>query len=229
MLWLLQKLRLLRAVMLAQDSPRQMAAGLACGILLGLLPKGNLLAILVASVLLSTRINLAIGLLAALGVSLVAPWCDPLTDRLGYWVLTFPPLTSSWQRLAQFPLAAWTSFNNTVVMGSFLLGTLLLYPTYRWSLPWMIRYKRWRVEREGAGWKRAESDPPEASCPPATAAWPLSRISPRPEPSQLVARHTPSPTRANVVQPCCRPEVSHVAATRDDHAPDPIHPRRSCA
>ncbi len=126
-----------------------MAAGLACGLLLGLIPKGNLLAILVVTLLLATRMSLATGMLAAFCVSLVAPWCDPLTDRIGHWILTTFPLTICWRALARLPLAAWTSFNNTVVMGSLVLGTFLMYPTYRLSLPAMIRlHERRRKDGE---------------------------------------------------------------------------------
>ncbi len=142
MLWAYQKIRMLRTALCVKDSPRQMAAGLACGLLLGLVPKGNLLALLIATMLLATRMSLAVGMLCAFLVSMLAPFCDPLTHRLGEWVLTNAAVVPLWRSLARLPLVAWTAFNNTVVMGSLTLGSILLYPVYRLSLPWMEHLHR---------------------------------------------------------------------------------------
>ena len=142
MLWVYQKIRMVRTALCTKDSPRQMAAGLACGLLLGLVPKGNLLALILATTLLTTRMSLATGMLCAFLVSLIAPFCDPLTHRLGQWMLTNVSFTPLWRSFARLPLVSWTSFNNTVVMGSLTLGTILMYPVYRLSLPWMEHLQR---------------------------------------------------------------------------------------
>ncbi len=225
MIWLLRKLKLLKAAVCAKDSPRQMAAGLACGLLLGLIPKGNLLAILVATMLLATRMSLATGMLAALCVSLVAPWCDGVTHSIGYWVLTFPPLTALWRSISRLPLAGWTSFNNTVVMGSFLLGTLLMYPTYRLSLPWMV----WLQQR------RKQDQPPsidiEAEAielqvlPISTALNAMQQASPAaPSPPYITARrvHPAEPSLDPLRRDQQRRDQRPKARGLDDR-------RRSCA
>ena len=119
-----------------------MAVGFACGLVLGLIPKGNLLAVFVATLLFSTKMNIAMGMFSAVVFSFAAPFGDPLTHRIGEAVLTHPTLMPLWRRLYQLPFAAWTGFNNTVVMGSFLLGILLFYPAYRLALPWTTRLRR---------------------------------------------------------------------------------------
>ncbi len=235
MIWLLRELRLLQAAFCAKDSPRQMAAGLACGLLLGLIPKGNLLAILVASMLLATRMSLATGIAAALCISLVAPWCDPVTHRLGYGVLTFPPLQSVWRSLARLPLAPWTSFNNTVVMGSLLLGTLLMYPTYRISLPWMVWLHRRRpleqpppaeLETAAAELQTLPIGVAHAASPPMTAQQVTATPPPPPRVVPRRTRPARAPSTAHRMDRQsggeCRPMESPRSGGLED-------PRRSCA
>ena len=142
MIWLFRKFLSLRRVVCSKHSARQLALGLACGLILGLVPKGNLMAVLVTSMLLATRMSVVMGMVSATFVSLVAPLCDPLTHRLGEYALTHSALAPLWSSLSRLPFAAWTSFNNTVVMGSLLLGVALFYPTYRLSLPLMKRLRQ---------------------------------------------------------------------------------------
>ncbi len=142
MLWAYQKIRKVQTALYGKNTPRQLAAGLACGLLLGMVPKGNLLALAVASTLLATRMSLATGMLCAFLISLLAPYCDPLTHRIGQSILTNSALFPLWQSISRLPFAAWTSFNNTVVMGNLTLGAILMYPVYRLSLPWMERLQR---------------------------------------------------------------------------------------
>jgi len=45
-----------------------------------------------------------------------------------------------WRWFYELPLAPWTDFNNTIVMGSLILGLLLFYPTYRLTRPLFEKY-----------------------------------------------------------------------------------------
>jgi uncharacterized protein (TIGR03546 family) len=109
-------------------------------VVLGLVPKGNLIAALLAVVLASVRVNLATAALAAFVVSLVAPLCDPLTHRLGERLLTLESLQGFWTWLYNQPFAPWTAFNNTVVIGSLAAGLCLFYPVYRLARWPLTRY-----------------------------------------------------------------------------------------
>ncbi len=148
MIWLVKQFLLVRRAVCAKDSARQMAFGFACGMLLGLLPKGNLLAVAVGAAIFATRVSLPVCMLAALAFSLVSGLLDPLTGRIGQSVLTYAPLVPLWERWNQLPMAPWTAFNNTVVMGNLILGTGLFYPTYRLALPWVTRYRQLVLSRE---------------------------------------------------------------------------------
>ncbi len=211
MLWAYQKVRKVRTAFLGKNTPRQMAAGLACGLLLGLIPKGNLLALLVASTLLATRMSLATGMLCAFAISLVAPFCDPLTHRLGQWVLTNSAMVPLWRSISQLPLAAWTSFSNTVVMGNLTLGAILMYPVYRLSLPWMVRFQRkYAASPESRSLESSDRCTTSTTAPSTTA------------PRQV----TSGMNRSNVTAP-----YQHEETNSPHLIPRRTHPRdrRSCA
>ena len=72
--------------------------------------------------------------------TILSPWLDPLSHRIGLFLLQHPYLHSGWTWLYNQPLAPWTYFNNSVVLGSFVIGLLLLYPAYRISRPVFERY-----------------------------------------------------------------------------------------
>ncbi|MDA1015423.1 MAG: TIGR03546 family protein [Planctomycetota bacterium] len=117
---------------LAEDcSPKQLAMGVALGMMLGLLPKGNLLAIALMTVFCAARINLGVGTLAALVFSGIAVFLDPVTHVIGMNVLTAEWLRPAWTMFYNMPVAPWTRFNNTVVLGNLIVGVVLFYPTYR--------------------------------------------------------------------------------------------------
>jgi len=144
--WLAKQFRYYYGFLKTHDSPRQLALGVAFGVVLGLTPKGNLLALVVGMLLFSLRVNLQMGMLTGLGVSFFAALLDPVTERIGHGLLTAPPLYPAWTALYNLPLVPWTGFNNTVVLGSFVLGWLLFYPTYRVALP-VFEWRAARLKR----------------------------------------------------------------------------------
>jgi len=138
---LVRPLRLLVQALAAADSPRQLAYGFALGMMIGLVPKGNLIALALALLLLVTRANLAAGGVAAVAFSWLGVWLDPLSHRLGLALLTKPSLQPTWAWLYDLPLMPWTGFHNTVVLGSLLVGLWLFYPSYRLSLLGFQRFQ----------------------------------------------------------------------------------------
>jgi uncharacterized protein (TIGR03546 family) len=133
--WVFRPLKMLVAVFTGGGSPRAVAFGFAFGMMIGLLPKGNLTAAALSVVVLSTRANLAAATLAGFLFSWLAVWTDPLAHRLGSAVLTQPAWQSWFVRVYELPLMPWTGLNNTVVLGSLLLAIVLFYPIYR--LTWL--------------------------------------------------------------------------------------------
>jgi uncharacterized protein (TIGR03546 family) len=135
-------------------SPRQIAWGIALGMLVGLIPKGNLTAWLLAVLVLATRANLGAAVLSVFVFSWLGMLVDPLTHRLGLTLLTSAMLRPFWDWLYGLPLMPWMRLHNTVVLGNLLLGSALLLPAYAIALraverlrPWVAdQVERWRLK-----------------------------------------------------------------------------------
>jgi uncharacterized protein (TIGR03546 family) len=128
-------LRRLIQALLANNSSSQLAAGFALGMIIGLVPKGNLIALLLCVLLFSMRCNRGTAVLAAVLFSFVGTWTDAFTHKLGVMVLGAQSLQAAYAWIISLPLGPWLGFHNTVVTGSLLLGLYLAYPVY-----WAIRF-----------------------------------------------------------------------------------------
>jgi uncharacterized protein (TIGR03546 family) len=126
---------------LEEESPRVLAASLTFGLVLGFVPKDNLMALVLGVILLTWRFNLTLATTSAALFSGVAAMLDPIADALGRAVLTHPAFAPLFAWLYELPLAPWTRFNNTVVLGSLLLALGLASPMYGWSLMLVMRYR----------------------------------------------------------------------------------------
>ena len=134
-MFLLRPFQLFAKALLVDATPHQMAFGLALGMLVGLVPKGNLLAVGLMVILCALRVNLAIGLMAAFTFSWADLILDPITHAIGSSLLKNDTLRPLWTQLYDSAVLPWTDFNNTVVLGSFVLGVGLFAPVYLASRP----------------------------------------------------------------------------------------------
>lgn len=129
-IWTIKLLKTIKKAIAGRRYPHQLAGAVAFGCLLGLVPHGNLIALAILIVVLSLRINHAMAGLTAIGVSYMATRMDPYSGDVGNYVLTNPrwgdSLTAAWQ----WPLVPWTDLNNSVVVGSLLIGVAALLPIY---------------------------------------------------------------------------------------------------
>lgn len=123
--------------LLAHDAPPQLAAGFALGMVIGLLPKGNLIALSLCVLLFSLRVNKGLALVAAVLFSIFGRHADAFaafTHKVGLYALHAEPLQGLYAAVYRLPLGPWLEFNNTVVMGSLLVGLYTAYPVY-----WLTR------------------------------------------------------------------------------------------
>lgn len=137
----LRPLRFFARALADQATPRQLALGFALGMVAGLVPKGNLIAVVLMLIICGSRVNLGTAMLGAFLFSWVGVLTDPVSHELGLWLLTRESLTGFWTWLYNLPVVPWTKFNNSVVLGSFLWGWALFYPVYRLSKP---RFAAWQ-------------------------------------------------------------------------------------
>lgn len=138
------------------DTPHQLGLGMAFGIAVGLIPKDSLLPYVIGAIAILSTANLLCFAIGVIVAHIVSPALDHITHLIGSWFLTFDPLEPFWATLSEFPLVAWTRFNNSVVMGTFVLGILLAGPTYTMTRMVSRSAGRWIVSH----WKRPAADSP---------------------------------------------------------------------
>lgn len=134
-MFLLRPFRLFFKALVVDATPSQMAFGLAFGVLVGLVPKGNLLAIGLMMLLCSLRVNLGVGLATVFVTTWAGMLLDPMTHRIGEFLLKNETLKPLWETMYDTALLPWTDFNNTVVLGSFVVGAGAFVPLYFLSRP----------------------------------------------------------------------------------------------
>ncbi len=147
------------------DSHRRLAAGLALGFVIGFLPKDSLFVVIIGLVGLLSTANLITLLIGAVVISLIGPNFDWLFDRIGFSLLSQPALQPMFAELSTWPIFVWTRFDNTVVVGSLIVGLLLFWPTY---LGGCIVFKFFRpklilflANRKSTRWLARASDRPD--------------------------------------------------------------------
>jgi uncharacterized protein (TIGR03546 family) len=123
-------LRRVLRTLLASDSTNQLAAGFTLGMIIGLVPKGNLIAMSLCVLLFSMRVNKGLALMAAVLFSAIGPYADLFSHKLGLALLGINALQPTYALAQGIPLAPWLEFNNTVVAGSLALGLYVAYPAY---------------------------------------------------------------------------------------------------
>ena len=141
------------------DTPHQLGLGVAFGIAVGLIPKDSLFPYAIGVIAILSTANLLCFGIGVVVAHVVSPAMDHLTHLIGSWFLTFSPLEPLWSTLSDFPLVAWTRFNNSVVMGTLILGILFAVPVYTMTRMGSRAASHWFVSR----WKRNSVDSPSTA------------------------------------------------------------------
>jgi len=119
------------AILNKDASPKQIAGGMALGSIAGITPLLSLHNLLVLFVLIVLNVNITAGILAMGVFSAVAYLLDPLSNAIGYYLLTgVPALTMFWTLLYNLPVVAWARLNNTLTLGSLVLSLLFFWPLF---------------------------------------------------------------------------------------------------
>ncbi|SMP57090.1 TIGR03546 family protein [Neorhodopirellula lusitana] len=137
----------IRKAIAGRKHPSQLAWGVALGVLLGIIPHGNLLAVAMVLVVLMLQVNHAMVALVGVGLTFFASKLDPQFDALGRWIFDQPDVAQALASAWQLPLVPWTDLNNTVVMGSFVSGLAAVPPCFMLTYP---VFKRWALALEEA-------------------------------------------------------------------------------
>ena len=123
-------------------SPDQIAWGFALGAILGLVP-GLFMKMLLFIVIMIFRVNLSSAFLGVALFAIIGFAIDPLLDKIGYVVLVnFGFLNSFYTWLYNLPVVPFTKFNNTVVMGSLIIGIILIVPNGIIAKKMLVYYRK---------------------------------------------------------------------------------------
>jgi uncharacterized protein (TIGR03546 family) len=134
---------------LNQDAtPAQIAGGVALGAIVGLIPKLNLLALAICVIILLVRVNISMAMLATVLFAIVGALTDPVVEKLGYYLLTdIPSLTGFYTSLYNISIIPWTNFNNSLVLGNFVVGVLAFVPIFIVTRVGVIQYRKHLLEK----------------------------------------------------------------------------------
>lgn len=159
MTYLLKQIFGLIQLLNSETGTNQIAGGLALGIILGFSPFLSLQTFLVILILLFFRFQIGAAFLAGFFFKFVAFLIDPLADLLGKAALEAEALRGLWTFLYHAPLVPLTRFNNSIVLGSGILGVLLAIPMFFVFRRWIVAYRVQVVARikETKYWKALQA------------------------------------------------------------------------
>lgn len=138
----LELLAKLFKILRSGESPAQIAGGFILGMIPGLTPPLNLHNLIVLLLIIILNVNISAAIFAFILFSAIAYILDPLFHSLGFYLLVdIPALKSFWTAIYNMPVLGLSNFNNTVVLGSFIISILLLLPVYLLMKNFVIVYR----------------------------------------------------------------------------------------
>ncbi|MCC6507510.1 MAG: TIGR03546 family protein [Pirellulaceae bacterium] len=194
-------------------APGRLAAAIALGFVAGLVPKANLLAVILYAALLLLPVHTLLGLVISAVVMLLAYRLDPLSSAIGNSLLMQPALRPLWFTLESAPIVPWLALHNTVVLGSLVLGLASVAPVYLVALRLFehLEYGGSRARSTTRSYAPVQPDQPEPLIAPRTPQRHTSapdRHSQRDRRSAAVplynepsSQPTPRPVTQPVIQP----------------------------
>lgn len=123
--FLLKQIFSLIKLLNSETGTNQIAAGIACGFVLGMSPTLSLQTGLIFIFLLFFRIQIGAAFLAAFFFKFIAYLLDPIFDSFGSSFLVLEGLRPLFTQLYNMPIVPMTRFNNSVVMGAGVVALLM--------------------------------------------------------------------------------------------------------
>ncbi|MCM2282151.1 MAG: TIGR03546 family protein [Bdellovibrionaceae bacterium] len=119
----------------------QIAAGVACGLILGFAPVFSLQTVLVIFLLFFFRIQIGAATVTAFFFKLIAWALDPVSNSVGMAVLEMESLRPLFETLYNMPIVPLTRFYNSLVMGAGLVSIALAPVLFFVSKALIIKYR----------------------------------------------------------------------------------------
>lgn len=125
----------------------QIAAGIACGLILGFAPMFSLQTLVVIFLLFFFRIQIGAATLSAFFFAFPAYIFDPLFHKVGVLILESDSLTPAFTALYHLPIIPFTKFYNSVVMGAGVVSLILFPIVFFLSKVLILKYREKVVAR----------------------------------------------------------------------------------
>jgi uncharacterized protein (TIGR03546 family) len=137
----------------------QIAAGIACGLILGFSPVFSLQTLLVITLLFFLRIQIGAATVSAFFFAIPAYLLDPVFHEIGSRVLENEGLHDLFVELYHMPIVPLTRFNNSIVMGSGICAVVLAPIVFILSKVLVAQYREKVVSRfeKTAIWKAVKA------------------------------------------------------------------------
>ena len=106
-------------------SSKSLVLAIILGLIAGFLPTINFFTLIIFFIVLIFRIPIGLFIASYAIFKILGFFLDPLFNNVGYAVLTASFLKPIWTFFYNLPFFRWSGFNNTIVMGSLVLGVIL--------------------------------------------------------------------------------------------------------
>ena len=138
---MLGELTKLLSIVNSNKEPGEIALGVIFGMFAGFLLLAPFNAVIIFVFVLLLNVNTAAFFLFMGIFKLLTFIVDPLGNIIGRAVLTAPFMEPLFSAMSNLPLIPFTGFNNTVIMGDFIIGILLAVPAWIACMK-LIKYYR---------------------------------------------------------------------------------------
>lgn len=123
-------------------SPSQIAVAICLGMIMGLTPLSAVHNVLILFLVLIVRVNVGIFLVSLTLFSGIAYLLDPIAEVIGHQLLTSAVLEKMWTAMYQVNLWRLLQFNNTLVLGSFIVAVILSPGLYWMAKTLVVQYRQ---------------------------------------------------------------------------------------
>jgi len=138
---ILKQLFALFRLLNSDTGTNQIAAGIACGLILGFAPMLSLQALLVFVCMFLFRIQVSAALLSAFFFAFIAWLFDPVSHAVGSTILEAEFLQPLLTEMYNMPFIPYTRFYNSITMGAGALSLLLAPVVFLGSKRLVISYR----------------------------------------------------------------------------------------
>lgn len=141
-MFFIKLLKSILSILQSQESPKEVAMGVCLGAMIGLSPFDCLHTYLILILIFIVKVNMGAAFLSIALFKLVGFCLDPLAHLIGYLLLVKANfLNGLWVYLYNLPILPYTRFNNTVVLGSFVLALILFIPIFHGTIKLLHLYR----------------------------------------------------------------------------------------